>query len=84
MILNSAQVPYVNLSNNSSTLFNINPLSNFNPLTDSVHIEGMTVVFTHYWTVNEVITALAPVWIILYILLSIAIFYYVKRSHNAN
>lgn len=84
MISNTTQGSYVDLSNNSSALFNINPPSNFNPLTDTVHIEGMTVVFTHYWTVEEVIKALAPVWIVLYILLSIAIFYYVMRSHNAN
>ena len=84
MISNTTQVPYVDLSNNSSALFNIKPPSNFNPLTDTVHIEDMTVVFTHYWTVEEVINALAPVWVILYILLSIVIFYYAKRSHNAN
>jgi len=78
-----SQASHLNTSSNSS-IFSVSLPSNFNSLTDTITIEGQTVIFTHYWTVEDVIKALAPVWIILYILLSIAVFYYSSRYHNAH
>ena len=72
------------LSLNNSSIFCVASPANFNPLTDTISTEGQTVIFTHYWTVNEVIKSLTPVWIILYILLSITVFYYTSRYHNAH
>lgn len=83
MMHNTTGAPYLNISGNTS-IFSATTPPNFNPLTDTITTEGQTVIFTHYWTVEEVIKALAPVWIILYILLSITVFYFTSRYHNAN
>lgn len=65
------QVPTIpNLSNNTSSIFSVSTPSNFNPLADTVHTEGNIVIFTHYWTVEEVLNYLIPVWVLLFIILS--------------
>ena len=84
------QVPTVyNLSDNTSSIFSVSTPSNFNPLTDTMHIEGPTVFFIHHWTVEEVITILIPVWVLLFTIISYFSYRFFskrisKRSNSEN
>lgn len=81
MMHNTTDALCLNISGNTS-IFGATTPPNFNPITDTITTEGQIVIFTHHWTVEEIIKALAPVWIILYILLSITVFYFTSRYHN--
>lgn len=72
-VVSHAQSPsFGNLS-----IYNYTLPENFNPATDIVTWDGATVVFTHYYTVEEIIHILYPVWAILFLISSFISYRYI-------
>lgn len=93
LLANPATIANVSKINNStinSTTFPVIEYpSNFNPLTDSVTIEGSSIVFIHYYSIQEILHLLTPLWFLLFVVCTYASYRYVApkiltRFNNEN
>lgn len=66
---NTMEKMYGNLNHTAINFFNASYLpENFNPATDTLVLSDNGLIWTHYYTINEIIDQLVPIFLIFLVL----------------